>query len=840
MSRVFSPPLITDDRALGGSTIERSLRFNSDDTAYLTRTNGSGGNRTTFTWSGWIKRTKRTTGYIAIFTGQNSVGAASNDGIFIEADRIHISWDYDDSGQNVRGTQTLKDHNGWYHLVWAVDTTLSTASDRMKFYVNGSQYTLDSTVAQNENSGVNKNTDHNLGVWRNGATTNYKFDGYMAEVHFVDGQQHTPSSFGYTDFQTGIWRPKKYEGTHGTTGFYLDFNDNSATTAATLGKDRSGNANDFTPTNFSVAADFTNDSVLDTPSNNFCTWNSLSVNANSALIPSEGNLMCNAVSGNNHNRQQSTMALESGKWYCEFRLKEGYDGANGTIRLGICTPNSGFRSSNNDALSYQNDNGFTSINYAPHEGVLYQSVSATDTAILSSLTTFANGDILGIALDLDNDKFFVSKNGTFFSNGTGTQDPATGANPLYSGSNISSRKIKEGFVFVAGVYNNKKISADFGQQGFLYTPPTGFKAVCTNNITPPTSPIINPKKHFDIVTYTGNGSTGQSITSLEFQPDLIWCKSRSNARNHVMTDSVRGRAKGLYPDVTNTEFTDDAGRGLVSFNSNGFTVGNPQNASSHNNSGETIVAWCWKAGGTAVTNNDGTIASQVSANREGGFSIVTYTGNGSSGATVGHGLGKVPHWIIIKGRSVGDNWMVYSHAYSAYDGTAKGRYIEFQGNAGLTNDTRMMNDTEPTSSVFSLRADNSTNGNTSTYVAYCWSEIPGYSKFGSYVGNDGTGSAGQYVYMGFRPAWILIKRDTTESWVLVDVKRNSNVRRTPADSYLLADTSVAEATGVVYDFLSDGIKFATTSQNEANAIYYYWAFAEQPGASPFGTDVNAG
>ena len=151
----------------------------------------------------------------------------------------------------------------------------------------------------------------------------------------------------------------------------------------------------------------------------------------------------------------------------------------------------------------------------------------------------------------------------------------------------------------------------------------------------------------------------------------------------------------------------------------------------------------------------------------------------------------------------------------------------------------MMNNTAPTSSVFSLRADNSTNGNTKTYVAYCWSEIPGYSKFSSYVGNNDAN--GQYVYMGFRPAWILIKRSTTESWVMADIKRNSNAgRRTPADNYILANGSGAETTGIVYEFLSDGIKFGSNSQNELNAVYHYWAFAEQIGATPFGTDVNAG
>ena len=827
MARVFLPPLITDDRALGGSTIERSLKFNSGDTAYLTRTNGSGGNRTTFTWSGWIKRTKRNADYIAIFTGQNSVGANSNDGLFLQADRIHISWDYDDSGQNVRGTQTLEDHNGWYHIVWAVDTTLSTASDRMKMYVNGSQYALDSTVGQNENSGVNKNTDHNLGTWRNGGSTNYKFDGYMAEVHFVDGQQLTPSSFGYTEPQTGIWRPKKYEGTHGTTGFYLDFNDNSAATAATIGKDRSGNGNDFTPTNISVSTGVGNDSTLDSPSNNFCTWNSQFGNPGVYMVPTEGNLQCNGVSGNYHLRQQATRVLHSGKWYCELKMISGYNNNDPTIRMGICTPNAGHGHPQNDHLYHETTNNFTSVSFSQNG-----SVYLVNTTQITGLTTYANGDVLGFALDLDNDRFFISKNGTFFSNGTGTQDPVTGANPLYSGGVLTSRKNLEGFVIAAGVYSDKVVTADFGQHGFAYTPPTGFKAICSNNITP-TSPNINPKKHFDIVTYTGDGGADRQVTGLEFQPDLIWFKVRSESMNHDLYDSVRGGDKRLIPNSTATEAS--YSNLVQSFNSNGFNVGTSQEI---NKNSATVVAWCWKAGGAAVTNNDGTIASQVSVNPEGGFSIVTYTGNGSSGATVGHGLGKVPHWIIIKGRNVGDNWMVYSHSYNSYT-DAENRYIELQTTAGETNDSRMMNNTAPTSSVFSLRADNSTNGNTKTYVAYCWSEIPGYSKFSSYVGNGNAN--GQYVYMGFRPAWILIKRSTTESWVMADIKRNSVTgRRTPADNYILANGSGAETTGIVYDFLSDGIKFGSNSQNESGAVYHYWAFAEQIGATPFGTDVNAG
>ena len=838
MTRAFLPPPITDDRALGGSVIERSLRFNDDDSPLLSKTFSSAGNRRTWTYSCWVKRSNITTyqGLLAVGT----VDGAEDFFGFENSNRLYFRFS---TGSDLKTNALPRDNFSWYHIVVVADTTQSqssaTASDsRLRFYVNGQQITSflsgDADMpSQNFEFRINNNVLHYIGEY---PRINSHLDGYLAEVNFIDGQALDSSYFGYTDFQTGIWRPKKYEGVYGSNGFYLDFNDNSATTAATLGRDRSGNGNDFTPSNFSVASDFTNDSSLDTPSNSFCTWNSLFGNPNSYLVPSEGNLMCNAVSGNNHNRQQSTFVLKSGKWYCEFRLKEGYDSANGTIRLGICTPNAGFRASNNDGIGYQNDNGFVSINYAPHEGKVYQSLTGTDSTVLSSLTTFANGDILGIALDLDNDKFFVSKNGTFFSNGVGLQDPATGANHLYEGSHITSRKANEGFVFVASVYNNKKISADFGQQGFLYTPPTGFKAVCTNNIIP-TSPNINPKKHFDIVTYTGNNSTN-IIRGLEFKPDFIWFKSRSSTSWHAWFDVVRGRAKGLSSNRTNTEYTSGATQDLVSFDDNGFTLGTLYSWGSVNGNSNSIIAYCWKAGGTAVTNNDGSIASQVSANPEGGFSIVTYTGNGTAGATVGHGLGKAPNWIIIKSRNIGDNWMVYSHSYNGYT-DAENRYIELQTTAGVVNDSRMMNNTAPTSSVFSLRADNSTNGNTHSYVAYCWSEIPGFSKFGSYVGNGS--SNGQYVYLGFRPAWLLIKRAGTESWVLVDVKRNSNAgRRSPADTYFLPNVDSGDQTGVIYDFLSDGIRFGSNSQNETGAIYHYWAFAEQTGASPFGTEVNAG
>ena len=230
--------------------------------------------------------------------------------------------------------------------------------------------------------------------------TSNDLDGYLAEAHLVDGQQLEPTAFGYTDLQTGIWRPKKYEGTHGTNGFYLDFNDNSAATAATIGKDRSGNGNDFTPSNFSVSTGVGNDSSLDTPSNNFCTWNAQFGNPSNYLIPSEGNLQCNGASGNNHMRQQATKVLHSGKWYCELKMVSGYSSADPTIRMGICTPNAGHRDSNNDHMYYENSNNFATVMYSVHHGTVYEVITNSSTTKISSLTTLDNGDVMGIALDL--------------------------------------------------------------------------------------------------------------------------------------------------------------------------------------------------------------------------------------------------------------------------------------------------------------------------------------------------------------------------------------------------------------------------------------------------------
>jgi len=349
--------------------------------------------------------------------------------------------------------------------------------------------------------------------------------------------------------------------------------------------------------------------------------------------------------------------------------------------------------------------------------------------------------------------------------------------------------------------------------------------------------ITKPNLYFDVVTYTGTGAT-QTISGLNFQPDFVWIKSRSAATDNKLTDAVRGATKGLISNSTGAETTDSTG--ITAFTSSGFTLGS---SSVYNNSGATYVAWCWKANGSGSTNTAGYITSTVSANTTSGFSVVTYTGNGTgtaSNGTVGHGLGVVPSMIIIKRRDSTGFWYVAtkdggtatSPTYSLFTRGSSGLN---QTGAAFTTGQSYASSGYITSSTFNLYWLNAAvtagdsydiNYNTGTYVAYCFAEVAGYSKFGAYVGNGSTD--GTFVYTGFRPACIIFKvSDGTASWLIHDNKRNVN---NVVDKKLFPNLSDAEATADVADFLSNGFKLrGTNTQFNGNGYnYIYMAFAENP------------
>ena len=336
-------------------------------------------------------------------------------------------------------------------------------------------------------------------------------------------------------------------------------------------------------------------------------------------------------------------------------------------------------------------------------------------------------------------------------------------------------------------------------------------------------PAINPAQgsspadYFGAVLYTGNNAT-QSI-DVGFATDFTWIKVRNVADNHFLYDNVRGATKYLSSDTTSAEGT--IANGLTSFTSTGFNLGD---SGSTNNASNNFAAWNWKANGSGVSNTDGSITSTVSANTESGFSIVSYTGNGTAGATVGHGLSSVPDMVIAKDRDdpfTGNAWPVYHTA----NGATKVLYLEKTNSVGTSS--VIWNNTEPTTSVFSLGSWNGINKSGDNYIAYCFHSVEGFSKFGSYTGNGSTD--GPFVYTGFRPAFVMTKAtNSTQSWVMVDNERAGyNV-----ENYrLFAESSNAESTTTpIVDLLSNGFKWRNNfgNFNGSGTNYIYMAFAENP------------
>ena len=321
--------------------------------------------------------------------------------------------------------------------------------------------------------------------------------------------------------------------------------------------------------------------------------------------------------------------------------------------------------------------------------------------------------------------------------------------------------------------------------------------------------------------YTGTGNTTQvvsnAVNAVSFQPDFVWVKGRSTAYSHHLTDSVRGVSKDLSSNTANAE-NNYAPYGTSAFNSNGFSVNdNATGDYGCNGSGTTFVGWNWKAGGTAVSNTAGTITSSVSANTTAGFSVVTFTSTGVN-ATVGHGLGVTPSLILVKSRGIVLSWLVY-HA-----SVGNTKYLVLNTTAAEVVDSTVWNNTSPTANVFTVGTAFGSN----TYVAYCWAPVAGYSAFGSYTGNGSTD--GPFIYTGFRPRFILVKRtDSTSDWRIWDTSRTPY---NAMSSILYPNGSDAELTATSQDFdaLSNGFKVrnSSASMNASAGTYIYAAFAENP------------
>jgi|DEB0MinimDraft_3_1074331.scaffolds.fasta_scaffold00515_5 hypothetical protein len=612
-------------------------------------------------------------------------------------------------------------------------------------------------------------------------------------------------SLDFVDFNSDGFTLKNggtFDNASGGTYIYMAFAD---TRDATFFGDTSGNGNNWTPNALNNT-----DVVPDSPvtGGNFAVFNEVH-SISTGVTFSEGNLKAVLPTASSTCRAISTIGIASGKWYWEASYVAD---TSDFLQVGVCDP------TDFDFRWMIRGNDGESDERPPPSG----SSTTASTAV-----RFGTGDIIGIALDADDGKWYIAVNGTWqlsadFGAGTGyVHDSLSGdLAPVFN--NITGSGTQ---TFIANFGQDSSFAGNETPQGntddngvgdFYYAPPSGYLALNTGNLPTPT--ITAPDDYFNTVLYTGNGTT-QSITGVGFQPDFTWLKSRSSATSHGLFDDVRGAGKALFSNATNAEYdygTTSSGE-LYQFTSDGFDLGSFGN---FNVNSTTYASWNWLAGGTAVSNTDGSITSQVSANTDAGFSIVSWTATNGA-ATIGHGLNSAPEMIIVKNRDSVVNWTVYHASLGNTGGLVLNNTDAFAANINYWNNT------SPTSSVFSVGLY--ANYLTDAHIAYCFHSVESYSKCGSYTGN---GSAdGTFVHCGFRPAFVMVKSSTnaTASWQIYDNTRNSyNV----ANNVLFPNLSNSEFTGSVVDvdFLSNGLKLrgTNTNINASGGTYIFLAFASAP------------
>jgi len=568
----------------------------------------------------------------------------------------------------------------------------------------------------------------------------------------------------------------------GGTYIYMAFAD---TRDAQFNFDASGNKNNWTANNINSNAssettyDIMNDvpTLTDEDTANFATLNPLKISTSTSL--SDGNLYFSSTLVAGYRCSISTIGVSSGKFYWEWTAGSSYTGVgianenvNLTSYLGI------------DSNSWQ---------YTSGGGVYHSNVNS------KSYTSYSTGAIIGVAFDADNGYLWFSKDGVWqggasiseieSSNATNAAFNNIPANTYFAAVNDSS---------TGGAANGY---INFGQRPFKYTPPTGYKKLNTYNL--PDSTIVDGSQYFDTVTWTGNGGT-QDI-SLEFSPDLVWAKDRSAVAIHMLSNTISGPLKSLSSNDTTAEASNDA---IRSFNSNGFTTGTWVNTSSN-----AFVGWSWRGSdSSAVSNTDGTITSTVSANTDSGFSVVTYTAQSNGNDTVGHGLSQTPEIVFWKNRTTDEDWLVTS---TLFPNPARD-FLKLN----LTSALVAFGSDAYYHTLTTIRASTRLN-DTDSYVAYCFHSVEGFSKFGSFTANNS--SDGNFIYLGFRPRWIMCKQTSGAggAWFILDTARNTfNVMNNILD----ANSSGAERNDNIWDATANGMKLRIALSGD----FIYMAFAENP------------
>ena len=770
----------------GGSfypyTIDNSARFVGSDNAYLSKTfSTTPDSRTTCTISVWVKLTGKGNGYNVNFlwgTANNweaGAFAEPSNSVGWRANQIRVTG-MTSTQPTLRTTSVYRDYSGWFNFITVWDSTNATAADRQRLYINGVRLTdFDQQVTASLNQQLvewlSTTGATNIGI--SGGSTVQSFDGYMADFVCLDGTAASPTDLG--EDKNGVWVPKDPSGlTFGTNGFYLDFAD-----SANLGNDVSGNGNDFTSSGLTST-----DQMIDTPTNNFATFSPLTVLTSPNPTYSEGNLT-GAGSSGYYNEAATALLPESGLWYWETRVNSlATDMGIGVQETGV----------NSVAFWFYLFNG--------------NKYSTAGSAAYGS--SYTAGDIIGVLYDADGGDITFYKNGV--SQGVAYTGGLRRCHPTwytYGGTSITLNFGQNGTFNGTVTAGNNSDANGIGD--FKYTVPTGALALCTANLPEPTlgpNSAENVTDYFAPALYTGNGTaigSGGKAVSVGFQPDFTWIKNRDAADNHMVFDAVRGVTNYISANTNTAEATDT--QSLSTFDTDGFTLGNNVAV---NTSGEDYVAWNWKE--TA-----------------GFFDIVQSTGTGSA-RTIAHNLGVKPNFIWAKNLNDISSQQVYVDGGQVSDPEtdfyALDESIAVQDNPGAWNDTA------PTDSVFSVGTYNSVNGSGDPIIYYLFSNMEGVCKVGYYTGNGST-TAGPFIYTGFRPAWVMIKRnDSANSWYIHDTSRDTY---NGAYHLLYTDGSAAEVTyGVSLDILSNGFKLQTAGSpypngfNASGGSYIFMAFSEMP------------
>ena len=780
-------------------TVGKSLIFNDDDSAYLNKTPSSAGNRRTFTFSCWFKRGNITGANQPLFS------AGSDDFImFLSDDTLSTNSD-GTSNFRITTNRVFKDTNSWHNVVVAWDTTNATAGDRIKMYVDGVEITsfgTDTNPSENYETNFGNATEHNIGKL---VGASQFFDGYLAEVVYIDGTALTPSSFGQIDTSTNRWVPKDVSGlTFGTNGFYLDM-EIAPGTGNGPGNDVSGNDNDYTVNSFAAT-----DQSNDTPSNNLPVWDGLDTVGSATPTLTEGNLR---FTGADNGGRVLTFPFTRGKWYWEVDVVD----AGASFYIGFATP-AGIAFSS--ATPWNNNAG--SFIAAPTAGHFLGTNGSGTTNLVSNFTAYiGDGDRLAVAFDADNKFAYFGEVGSggsgstlsFVGQGGATGDPTSGAKGTGAapfGLNILDSRVFYHIMLAGGT--DVIGQWIFDPAGFNGTPPTGYSALSQDNLDAGSSKITS----------------------------WAWIKNRDATDDHVIVDRVRGVEKVIHSNSNAAQATET--NTIQRFLQRGVEVGNDVQVNTVN---EDYVLWQWLIGeeastGSTFTGGSPDITSTGIVATPGHFSVGVYEGSGVDDNKIAHGLGGQIETLWVKHFAADtDDWMIWHKDLSS---DSHQLHLNTTDDQDTTKNAWGSNPDFNTN-TFRVGATDETNKNSTgnSHVFYAFRSIPGVCKVGSYKGNSN--DDGPLVQLGFKPSWFFVKEigvsDASHDWFIIDSTRYKYNGSTTAGGVnggtLEANDSTVEETQTAnfgdapgIDFLADGLKLRTNSGviNGSGRTYIYIAMAE--------------